>query len=281
LKAREVSSIREESIIYLHADRLIFLVFFLGSIVSFVIHLFIIPVIYLILTCFSLSIYSSAYSHSHYTPILQIISRHRPTMRFNGRAPFVPNDAYVAPTASVIGNVTLWDESIVWYKAVLRADAGHKIFLGHKSSVGEGSVVKTLPASVQHLPTTGFPPDTRIGHYVTIGAGCVITSCRIEDLVVVGDKCTLLPGCLLESHSMLESGSVVLPDQRIPSGQKWGGNPATFISELTPEEVESIENKGEKMALLAEEHYMEFLPFGYSYVHLEELEREEQAKAVA
>ena len=194
-------------------------------------------------------------------------------MTFKGAKPFVTNDTFIAPTASVIGNVTNWDQSSVWYKAVVRADSDRSsITIGFSSSVGEGSVVTTLPASAEL--ETGLPADTSIGHYVTIGSGCILKSCRIDDLVVIGDKCTILEGSLVEHHVVLEPGTVVMPYQRIPSGQKWGGNPAAYIADLTPDESEDIQGKAEKIHVNAKEHILEFLPYGTTYVHLEELEKQ-------
>lgn len=200
-------------------------------------------------------------------------------MAFNGARPFKTNDTFIAPTASVIGDVTCWDQSSIGYKAVVRADSGHSITIGFCSSVGEGSVVGTLPASVEELETT-FPPNVQIGHYVTIGSGCVLKSCWIDDIVSIGDKCTILEGSFIENHVILEPGSVVLPYQRIPSKQKWGGNPAVYIADLTPEEEESIQAKATKAQLLSAEHSLEFLPYGYSYVHLEDIEKDAAAKEV-
>ena len=200
-------------------------------------------------------------------------------MTFNGARPFKTNDTFIAPTASAIGDITCWDQSSLWYKSVVRADSGHSVTIGFCSSVGEGSVVCTLPASVKELEST-FPPDVHIGHYVTIGSGCVLKSCRVDDIVSIGDKCTILEGSLVENHVILEAGSVVLPYQRIPSGQKWAGNPAQYVSDLTPEEKESIQAKAGKVHDMAKEHAVEFLPFGFSYVHLEDLEKEAIAKEV-
>lgn len=204
---------------------------------------------------------------------MEIFSRHRPQMTFLGSKPFVTNDTFIAPTASVIGDVTNWDQSSVWYKAVVRADAvGHSaITIGFSSSIGEGSVVTTLMKSEEL--ETGLTPDTYVGHYVTVGTGCVLKSCRIDDMVVIGDKCTIMEGSLVENHVMLEPGTVVMPYQRIPSGQRWGGNPAAYVADLTPDEKESIQGKALKIHELAKDHQLEFLPHGYSYVHLEDLEK--------
>jgi carbonic anhydrase/acetyltransferase-like protein (isoleucine patch superfamily) len=198
-------------------------------------------------------------------------------MTFRGVKPFKTNDTFIAPSASVIGDVTNWDQSSVWYKAVVRADSTHSITIGFSSSVGEGSVVNTLSSSAEL--ESGLPPDMHVGHFVTIGSGCVLKSCRIDDLVVVGDKSTILEGSLVENHVILEAGTVVAPYQRIPSGQKWAGNPATFVAELTPEERESIKGKAIKIHETAKEHILEFLPYGYSYVALEDLEKESGAQA--
>jgi carbonic anhydrase/acetyltransferase-like protein (isoleucine patch superfamily) len=192
-------------------------------------------------------------------------------MTFNGQKPFKTNDTFIAPTASVIGDVTNWDQSSIWYKAVVRADSDNSITIGFSSSIGEGSVVTTLPAGA--TLESGFPPETHVGHYVTVGAGCVLKSCRIDDLVTIGDKCTILEGSLVENHVVLEAGTVVMPYQRIPSGQKWGGNPAVHIADLTSVEMESFKNKALAIHETARDHLAEFLPFGFSYVHLEDLEK--------
>jgi carbonic anhydrase/acetyltransferase-like protein (isoleucine patch superfamily) len=119
---------------------------------------------------------------------------------------------------------------------------------------------------------TELSAETFIGHYVVVGSGCVLTSCRVEDMVEIGDKCTILEGAMVESYSVLEAGTVVLPYQRIPSGQKWGGNPAKFVADLTVDEKEHIKAHALKIHELAKEHLLEFLPYGYTHVHLEELE---------
>jgi carbonic anhydrase/acetyltransferase-like protein (isoleucine patch superfamily) len=192
-------------------------------------------------------------------------------MTFYGAEPFKTNDTFIAPSASVIGNVTNWDESSVWYGAVVRADSYHGISIGFSSNIQDGSVVTTLGEKAKL--ETGFQPITHVGHYVSVGAGCVLTSCRIDDLVIIGDKCTILEGSLVESNVILEPGTVVPAYARIPSGQKWGGNPAQYIADLTIDEKESIQKTAEKIHQQASEHLVEFLPIGNTYVHLEELER--------
>jgi len=202
---------------------------------------------------------------------MEIFTRHRPTMMFMGKKPFQTNDTFIAPSASVIGNVTNWDESSVWYGAVVRAES-HPITIGFASNIQDRAVVTTASPKIQTLKS-GFPPTCHIGHYVSVGAGSILTSCRIEDLVEVGDKCLIGEGAVVESQVILEAGTVVPPYTRIPSGQRWGGNPALFIEELDEEGKAHIQSHAEKIGLKPAEHLVEFLPIGNTYVHLEELEK--------
>lgn len=200
---------------------------------------------------------------------MEIYASHRSTMIWNGIKPFKTNDTFIAPTATVIGNVTNWDQSSVWYNAVIRGDA-HPISIGFSSNVQDRCVVSTLPEKVTTLES-GFPPVCHIGHYVSVGAGSVLNSCWIDDLVVIGEKCTIMEGALVEKESIVESGSVVPAYARIPSGERWGGNPAVFIEKLDGEAKEGIKAKAEGIVEQAGEHYLEFLPVGSSYLHLEDL----------
>uniref|UniRef100_A0A7S4JY93 Dynactin subunit 6 n=1 Tax=Odontella aurita TaxID=265563 RepID=A0A7S4JY93_9STRA len=202
----------------------------------------------------------------------EIFTRHRPKVIFNGIKPFETNDTFIAPTASVIGDVTNWDESSVWFGAVVRADSGHPITIGFSSNVQDRAVLNTLPASVENMET-GFPPICHVGHYVSVGAGSVLVSCRVEDIVDIGEKCTIMEGAIVEGEVILEAGTVVPPYARIPSGQRWGGNPAKFISNLNSDEKGGIKAKAERIHITASEHQVEFLPVGSTYLHLEDLEK--------
>ncbi|EED95853.1 predicted protein, partial [Thalassiosira pseudonana CCMP1335] len=176
-------------------------------------------------------------------------------MAFLNNKPFQTNDTFIAPTASVIGNVTNWDESSVWYNAVVRADSGFPISIGFCSNVQEGAVVTTL--TIGKVLDTGFPPVTHIGHFVSVGAGSVLISCRVDDFVDVGDKCTILEGAWVESHVILEPGSVVPAYTRIPSGGRWGGNPIKFLGNLGDGAKDGIKNKALGRGVMAKEHAVE------------------------
>ncbi len=203
------------------------------------------------------------------TSNIQVFARHRPQMMWNFKKPFQPHDCFIAPTATVIGDVVCWDQASIWYGAVVRAEH-HNITIGFCSTIGEGCVLQTVKGP---LLETGFPPYVSVGHYNIIGAGSILTSCEIADLVLVGDKCTIGEGAMVETKVYLEPGTVVPPYARIPSGQRWGGNPAKFISHLDHDEEEAFEGLCEERQALAWEQLTEFLPVGATYLHWEELER--------
>ena len=145
----------------------------------------------------------------------------------------------------------------------------------HTNASGAGVVVSGK--EVGKVLETGFPPTTHIGHYTSIGSGSVLISCRVDDLVDVGDKCTILEGAWVESNVILEPGSVVPAYTRIPSGGRWGGNPIKFLGELGDGEKAGIKKKAIGRGVMAKEHTVEFLPVGNTYLQLEDLEREGKA----
>lgn len=142
----------------------------------------------------------------------------------------------------------------------------------HNNATGEGVI--SGGGEVGRVLETGFPPTTDVGHYVSIGAGSVLISCRVDNYVDVGDKCTILEGAWVESHVILEPGSVVPPYTRIPSGGRWGGNPIKFLGELGDGAKAGIKKKAVGRGIMAKEHAIEFLPVGSTYLHLEDLEKE-------
>jgi len=196
----------------------------------------------------------------------EIYATHRPIMLLYGtQKPYVPHDAFIAPSATIAGNVTCWDTASVWYGAVVRGDR-NSVKIGFKSSVGDRCVINTVP----EIPS-GLPARCDLGHYVTVRPGAVLISCTVENFSIIGEGAVVMDGALIESYTILEPGTVVPAGGRIPSGQKWGGNPAAYIADLTGDEKASIEETANDIAISAAEHLVEYLPYGNPYKHLEEL----------
>ncbi len=149
-----------------------------------------------------------------------------PTHSFNGMSPQVAPDAFVAPGAQVIGNVTIGAGASIWYNCVLRADV-QTIVVGPRSNIQDGSVV--------HV--------TRKTHGTFIGADCLvghlamIHGCTLEDHSFVGLGAIVMDGCVVETDGMLAAGAMLTPGKRVGRGQLWAGRPAAYLRDLKPEEV--------------------------------------------
>ncbi|KAI5056396.1 hypothetical protein GOP47_0028214 [Adiantum capillus-veneris] len=181
--------------------------------------------------------------------------------------PYIAVDAYVAPNTVIAGAVDVWDASSVWYGSVVRGDL-NKITINFAANVQDRCVIHAAKTS-----PTGLPAETDIGKYVTVGAFSTLRSCVIEDEVIIGQRCVLMEGSLVETNAILMSGTVLAPGRRIPAGELWGGNPARFIRQLTYDETHNIKLLAEKMRTVAKMHMSEFLPYSTAYLEAEKLKK--------
>lgn len=186
-------------------------------------------------------------------------SRHRAVMNLFQKFPEIERNVFVAPSATVVGNVQILDSSSVWYGAVVRGDF-NDVEIGAFTSIGAGAVVQSTPTADGAAPAT-----VRIGDHVTIGPGAVLQGCTVERDVAIGAGAVVMEGALVEAGAVVGAGAVVHPDQRVPAGQVWGGNPARFERNQTPEEVASIEGNAETQAESAKEHAEVFTSTSAAY----------------
>ena len=140
---------------------------------------------------------------------------------FNGTSPAIAADAFVAPGARIIGNVTIGAHASIWYNCVVRGDVG-AITIGARTNIQDGSVV--------HV--TGGKYNTVIGEDCLIGHLAMIHGCTLENHAFVGLGAIVMDGCVIETDAMLAAGAMLTPGKTIPAGQMWGGRPARFMREL-------------------------------------------------
>lgn len=178
------------------------------------------------------------------------LSRHRRIMPLFDKKPFVGEGAFVAPNASVIGQVEIGENSSVWYGAVLRGDV-NSIKIGQQTSIGDRVVVH-----VSRNNPRG-PAPTVVGNRVIVGHGSILHACTLEDESVVGMGSIVFDGSVLEKHAILEPGSVLPAGKRVPSRQVWAGNPAKYVRDATEEEVAAISISADKFNELAGKHTKE------------------------
>ena len=149
---------------------------------------------------------------------------------------------FIAPKATVIGDVRLGQDSSVWYGAVLRGDIN---FI----SVGEGSNLQD--GAIGHL-SDDLPLE--VGAYVTVGHGAVIHACVIEDECLVGMNATILDGARIGRQSIVAAGTVVPQGMQVPEGSLVAGVPATISKTLSPERRQGLRRWAEKYVEVAKAH---------------------------
>jgi len=139
---------------------------------------------------------------------------------FEGKEPQVADDAFVAPSATLIGDVVLEAESSVWFGAVLRADFDG-ILVGTGSCVQDNAVVHTA----EGLPTI-------VGANVTVGHAAMLEGCVLEDGAVIAMGAIVLQGARVGPGALVAAGSVVREGQEIPAGALAAGVPAVVKKEI-------------------------------------------------
>ncbi|KAD2805889.1 hypothetical protein E3N88_39266 [Mikania micrantha] len=178
----------------------------------------------------------------------QQLSRHRTLMNVFDKAPVVAKDAFVAPSASITGDIHVGSGSSIWYGCVLRGDV-NSISIGSGTNIQDHSLVHVAKSN---LPGKVHPAV--IGDNVTVGHSAILHGCVVEDEAFVGMKATLLDGVVVEKHAMVAAGALVRQDTRIPSGEVWAGNPAKFLRKLTDKEIAFIAESAANYKSLAQVH---------------------------
>lgn len=140
-------------------------------------------------------------------------------------ARFTSHDSvFIAPSAVVIGSVTLAEESSLWFGAVLRGDINH-IIIGAQSNVQDGSV---LHVSDEHACI--------LGERVTVGHRAVVHACTVGDEVLVGMGAIILDGASIGPRSIIAAGALVTKGTQVPEGSLVMGSPARIVRPLSAEE---------------------------------------------
>ena len=158
---------------------------------------------------------------------------------FRGMTPKIADDAFVAETAVLIGDVEIGAGASVWYGCVLRGD-GNKIRVGRNTNIQDGTVVHVNHDPAGDYRETGGGMPTHIGDDVTIGHLALIHACTLEDESFVGMRAVVMDLAVVESRAMLAAGALLTPGKRVPSGQLWAGSPARYVRDLKPGELEEM-----------------------------------------
>jgi carbonic anhydrase/acetyltransferase-like protein (isoleucine patch superfamily) len=154
---------------------------------------------------------------------------------YRGTLPQVHPSAYVDPSAQVVGDVTVGEESSLWMNVVVRGDV-HWVRIGRRTNLQDGTIVHVM---------RGTHP-TAIGDEVTVGHAAVLHGCTIEDRCLIGMGAILLNGVTIGAESIVAAGSLLPEGFAVPSRSLVMGRPARVRRPLAGDEVASIRDYAER-----------------------------------
>jgi carbonic anhydrase/acetyltransferase-like protein (isoleucine patch superfamily) len=149
-----------------------------------------------------------------------------------GVLPQFGNDCYLAPNATVVGDVIMGNECSVWFNAVVRGDV-NSIRLGNKVNVQDGAV---LHATYQKTKTI-------IGNNVSIGHNAIVHGCTVHDDVLIGMGAIVMDNAVVHSNSIIAAGAVVLEGTVVEAGTIYAGVPAKKVKDISQELISGEINR--------------------------------------
>jgi carbonic anhydrase/acetyltransferase-like protein (isoleucine patch superfamily) len=162
-------------------------------------------------------------------------------MNFKGKRPKISETAFIADSASVIGNVEIGDFSSVWFSAVIRGDR-NKIKIGNRTNIQDNVVIHADPGN-----------GVEIGDGVSVGHGAVLHGCKIESNVLIGMNSTILNGVEIGKNSIVGANALISAGKKFPENSLIIGVPASIKRETENSEIEAIaENAAEYVEFVRE-----------------------------
>lgn len=137
------------------------------------------------------------------------------------KTPKIGENCYLAPNATIIGDVEMGDDCSIWFNAVVRGDV-NSIRIGNKVNIQDGAV----------LHCTYEKTKVAIGDNVSIGHNAIVHGCTIENNVLIGMGAIVMDNCYIEKNALIAAGAVVLENTRVEAGSIYAGIPAKKVKQL-------------------------------------------------
>ncbi|SEK20637.1 Carbonic anhydrase or acetyltransferase, isoleucine patch superfamily [Atopomonas hussainii] len=168
---------------------------------------------------------------------------------FLEHTPVLGERVFIDPSAVVLGDVHLGDDSSVWPLVVIRGDM-HRIRIGQRSSVQDGSVLHITHAGPYN--PDGYP--LTIGDDVTIGHKALLHGCTVGNRVLIGMGAIVMDGAVIEDEVVLGAGSLVPPGKTLVSGYLYVGSPVKQARPLSDKEREYFRYTAANYVKLKDQH---------------------------
>ncbi len=149
-----------------------------------------------------------------------------------GKQPVFGDNCFIAPNATIAGDVVMGSECSVWFNAVIRGDVNY-IIMGNKVNVQDGAIIH---CTYQKNPTN-------IGNNVSIGHNAIVHGCNISDNVLIGMGAIVMDRCEVQSNSIIAAGAVVLEGTIVEAGSIYAGVPAKKVKDISAELISGEINR--------------------------------------
>ncbi len=143
-----------------------------------------------------------------------------------GVSPTFGKDCFIAPNATIVGDVETGDDCSIWFNAVVRGDV-NSIRLGNKVNVQDGAIIHATYQKTKAI----------IGNNVSIGHNAIVHGCTVHDNVLIGMGAIVMDNAIIHSNTIIAAGAVVLENSICDAGSIYAGVPAKKVKEISPEHI--------------------------------------------
>jgi carbonic anhydrase/acetyltransferase-like protein (isoleucine patch superfamily) len=144
--------------------------------------------------------------------------------------PQLGENCFIAPNATLVGDVVLGNDCSVWFNAVIRGDV-NSIRIGHKTNIQDGAVIH---CTYQRAATV-------IGDEVSVGHNAIVHGCTIEDQVLIGMGAIVMDHAVVQTNCIVAAGAIVLENTICEAGHIYAGIPAKKVKPLSPDHIAGLD----------------------------------------
>ena len=153
-------------------------------------------------------------------------------MHVDGVYPQFGNNCFLAPNATIVGDVIMGDDCSIWFNAVLRGDV-NIIRIGNKVNIQDGAVIHCTFKRTQAI----------IGNNVSIGHNAIVHGCTVHDNVLIGMGAIVMDNAIIGSNSIIAAGAVVLEGTKVEEGSIYAGVPARKVKNISQDLIHNEINR--------------------------------------
>ena len=169
-----------------------------------------------------------------------------PFLPYRGVMPTVHPNAFIAQTATIIGDTHVGEGSGIWYGCVIRGDV-NEIRIGKRTNIQDLTMI--------HCAELG--QGTYLGDDITVGHSAVLHACNVEDNAFIGIQACVMDDCIVEKGAMVAAGALVTPGKIVKAGEVWAGSPAKKLRDINEKDLAFFEINRQRYVRLAQEYMTE------------------------